>query len=104
MVPSENYDPDSQSDLDQWVNFNAYLANLDALHFTSCGGETRYGWRTMAYAFKHPDGLESYYRDPNDEAYGLRKHIGGRTVDLVEWTEHEALCHLPEAACWLNHL
>ncbi|KAB5559708.1 hypothetical protein GE09DRAFT_1113998, partial [Coniochaeta sp. 2T2.1] len=76
---AENYDPDSQSDLDQWVNFNAYLANLDALHFTNGGGETRYGWRTMAYAFRHPGGLESDYRDPNDEAYGRR----GRDANVL---------------------
>ncbi|KAB5546917.1 hypothetical protein GE09DRAFT_1190808 [Coniochaeta sp. 2T2.1] len=55
---AESYDPDSQSDLDQWVNFNAYLANLDALHFTNGGGETR---------------------DPNDEAYGRR----GRDANVL---------------------
>jgi hypothetical protein len=68
----ENYDPDKQSDLDQWVNFNTYLANLDPLSFWG-GGESRYGWRTMAYAFKHPDSLATLYRDPENESYGERR-------------------------------
>lgn len=62
----ESYGPDKQSDLDQWVNFNAFLANLDALNFWS--GESLYVYRTMAYAFKHPPNqFEDYYKDPNDD-------------------------------------
>lgn len=53
------------------MNFNAYLANLDALDFWGGRGESRYGWRTMAYAFQHPQGqFGSFYKDPKDEEYG----------------------------------
>ncbi|OIW30735.1 hypothetical protein CONLIGDRAFT_289437 [Coniochaeta ligniaria NRRL 30616] len=75
---AECYNPDHQSDLDQWVNFNAFLANLDALNFWR--GESHYLYRTMAYTFKHPpEGLGGFYKDPNDVQIGLR----GRDANVV---------------------
>ncbi|KAH8907660.1 hypothetical protein BR93DRAFT_926681 [Coniochaeta sp. PMI_546] len=75
---AESYDPDKQSDLDQWVNFNAFLANLDALNFWT--GESLYVYRTMAYAFKHPPKqFEDYYKDPNDDQVGPN----GRDANVV---------------------
>ena len=77
-IPPESYDPDNQSDLDQWVNFNAYLANLDALNFW--GAESRFCWRTMAYAFKHSAGQsDGWYRDPEDEQVGVK----GRDANVL---------------------
>jgi hypothetical protein len=85
------FEPDIQIDVNEWVILNAYLANLDALNFYGGRGESQYGCTTMAYALKHTGGLQTYYRDPEDELYGPTQP--GRecprccTVDLVERTE-----------------